>query len=257
MFATPLWTCSATKHVHVSVHEVLFGMQGANALDVVLSCLGWGRILLLQQGAGWGACSNHPRATAGYFICQHIYPYKQGTNGCRGSGHSVTETVGREATYYSIIQPPPGPLPSSPLSSSTPSFASISRSVSFSYKLFQPSMNRNQPCCGPTLAASRANQQGCRTSARSRMHTENSYPSFFAIRLAFSPPEISLYPALLSLSPQDLILLAVFPLFSSIPTDSSLFALILPHSRTNTLEHKHTYIRTDTHTLLPHRCSVS
>jgi len=196
MFPTPLWTCSATERVHVSVHEMLFGMQAANALDVVLSCLRWGTILLLPQEAGWGACSNHPRATAGNFICQHIYPYKQGTNGCRGSGHSVTETVGTEATYYSIIQPPPGPLPSSPLSPPLPIFVTLNHFPSS----FQPSMNRNQPCCGPTLAAGWANQHGFRTSAISRMYTYNSYPSFFAIQLAFSPPEISLYPTLLSLS---------------------------------------------------------
>lgn len=100
-------------------------------------CLNRGR----EVRGGRGACSNHPQATAGYFICQHIYLYKQRTNGCRGSGPSVTETVGTEATYYSIIQPPPGPMPSSPPSPSTPS---ISHSVSFSCKLFQPSM-KSQP----------------------------------------------------------------------------------------------------------------
>lgn len=38
-----------------------------------------------------------------------------------------------------------------------------------------------------------------------------SYPSFLAIRLVFSPSEISQHPVLLSLFPQDLKLLAVFP----------------------------------------------
>lgn len=110
-------------------------MWSSAALGEVGSCcLNRGR----EVRGGRGACSNHPRATAGYFICQHIYPYKQGTNGCRGSGPSVTETVGTEATYPT---PSPGPLPSSPPSPSTPS---ISCSVSFSCKLFQPSM-KSQP----------------------------------------------------------------------------------------------------------------
>lgn len=111
------------------------------------SSAAWGEAESSCLNRGWdvrggrGACSNHPRATARYVICQHIYLYKQGTNGCRGSGPSVTETFGTEATYYSIIQPPPSPLASSPPSRST---HSISHSVSFSCKLFQPAM-KSQP----------------------------------------------------------------------------------------------------------------
>lgn len=129
---------------------------------------------------GGGACSNHPRATAGYFICQHIYPYKQGTNGCRGSGPSVTETVGTEATYYSIIQPPPGPLPSSPLSPSSPSFASVSRSVSFSCKLFQPSM-KSQPTLLWTDSCSWPSKPAVQQNICHILHAHR-YPSLLPIR---------------------------------------------------------------------------
>jgi len=41
------------------------------------------------------------------------------------------------------------PLPSSPLSPPLPIFVTLNHFPSS----FQPSMNRNQPCCGPTLAA--------------------------------------------------------------------------------------------------------
>lgn len=87
---------------------------------------------------GGGACSYHPPAIAGYFICQRFYPYEQGTNGCGGSGPSVTETVGTGATYYSIIQPPPGPSVMVP---PLPLCYSLSLSLC---ELFKPSM-KSQP----------------------------------------------------------------------------------------------------------------
>ncbi len=257
---------SATRHVDVSICEVLFGMQGTNALYVVLSCLGWGRILLPQQGAGlWvvggGACSNHPRATARYCICQHIYPYKQGTNGCRGSGPFChRKHLAQKQHITALSNPLLGPcrhlLPPLQLPLSLVLYR-------FPASSFSHQWNRNQPCCGPTPAAGWANQLCCRTSAISCNHIDNPpYSLFIPVILGNTPcifffRDLSATRSAFSFSFKTT---SCFPLSSPLsPMTPPSVALILPHSRTNALEHKqHIHARTHiTHTLLPHRCSVS
>ncbi len=251
LFPTPPWMSSATRHVDVSICEVLFGMQGANALDVVLSCLGWGRILLPQQGAGGEhAPITHEPLLDILFVSTSI---------CTSRGPMAAEEVvllsqkelAQKQHITALSNPllvpcrhllPPLQLPLSLILYRFPA-------SSFSHQ-----WNRNQPCCGPTPAAGWANQQGCRTSAISCNHTDNPpYSLFIPIILGdtpciFSFRDLSAPRSAFSFS-SGFKTTSCFPLSSPLsPLTPPSVALILPHSLTNTLEHKHTYMRTHTHT---------
>ena len=121
--------------------------------------------------------TTHSHPVACYLICLSLYQFLVIANSNKGSGPTVTDTVGTETAHYTIIQSPShsfvviSPLPLLPFpSSSSPSSSSLPLSLSCMF--FQSSM-KSQPIL--LLACQRAHNT-------SRNRSTHALTSVLAVR---------------------------------------------------------------------------